>query len=739
MTSPLNILMLEDSETDTELIQRMLKKVNPLCNFRLAMNKKSFLEDLKSFKPDLVLADNSLNQFDAREALQIVNKRSLNIPFILVTGAVSEEFAADIIKLGADDYVLKDRLSKLPKAISDALKQRRIEKEKTDALQSLMKSEENLKAIFDSASEAFILTDTEGIIKDFNNRAKDTILHISEKIILKGQSIFYFIEDLRKEYFETIIGRILAGENIHYDKLYTSPLGKTHWINYSFSPVKKGTAITGICITGRDITSSKMADQQMEFDHNNLHALINNTHDLMWSVDRSFRLITSNHAFNELVMTMSGVKPVKGANILKDLFHIEKEFGFRGCYERAFSGEAFSEIVHTILTTEFWSEVSFYPIYEDDDVIGTACFSRNITERKKSEEEIRLSTERMEAILNTLPANIVLLDEKGFIVTVNDAWKKFVAQNGFSGQNFGINDNYLSVSEKATGLDEEDGKAVLSGIQGVLQNKIKEFVFEYKCNLPDIQRWFRMVATPLQEQEYSGAVVMHIDISELRRLEQERLKGILDEQKKITRLVLSAQEKERTRLGQELHDNISQLLAAIKMKLGFCLSHPEKSVSVIEECTDYLQEAMTEARNLSHKMVIPRFEESGFRLSLELLVQQYQNDHKVIRLELSRMDENAVSAEIKETLYRIVQEQLNNIEKYAQATEVVVQILTYPDHVAFVIRDNGVGFDLDEKADGIGLTNIYNRVESFNGTSKIITEPGQGCTLLVEIPIDVKE
>jgi signal transduction histidine kinase len=217
------------------------------------------------------------------------------------------------------------------------------------------------------------------------------------------------------------------------------------------------------------------------------------------------------------------------------------------------------------------------------------------------------------------------------------------------------------------------------------------------------------------------------------------LKSILYEQKKITRLVLSAQEKERTRLGQELHDNISQLLAAIKMKLGFCLSHPEKAVSVIEECIDYLQEAMTEARNLSHKMVIPRFEENGFRLSLELMIQNYQSDHKAIRLELGRMDENTVSAEIKETLYRIVQEQLNNIEKYAQATEVVVQILTYPDHVAFVIRDNGVGFDLNEKGEGIGLTNIYNRVESFDGSSKIITEPGHGCTLLVEIPIGVEQ
>jgi two-component system, NarL family, sensor histidine kinase UhpB len=150
MTSPLNILMLEDSETDTELVQRSLKKNGQLYVFKLAMTRESFLEDLESFKPDLILADNSLYQFDAKEALHIVNKRALNVPFILVTGAVSEEFAADIIKQGADDYILKDRLSRLPKAIDDALRRRRAEKEKSETLQSLVKSEENLKAIFDS-------------------------------------------------------------------------------------------------------------------------------------------------------------------------------------------------------------------------------------------------------------------------------------------------------------------------------------------------------------------------------------------------------------------------------------------------------------------------------------------------------------------------------------------------------------------------------------------------------------
>ncbi|HEY8735378.1 MAG TPA: PAS domain S-box protein [Puia sp.] len=741
MPLPLNILMLEDSESDAEIVQRLLIKDNPLYLFKVAMSKKSFIEDLEKFQPDIILADNSLPQFDAREALELVGKKSINIPFIMVTGAVSEQFAADIIKLGADDYILKDGLWRLSKAIDDALKQRRVEKEKTEALFLLVQSEENLKAIFDSASEGFILTDTEGLVQDFNNRARDAIFQNIHEYIQKGQTIYKYIETERTDFLKKVISKVLQGETIHYDRLFPSE-NKINWINYSFNPVWEKQKIHGICITGRNITQRKIAEQQKDFEQNNLYALINNTKDLMWSVDLDFNLITSNQAFEELVVMLSGTKPVKGTNLLTGTFTGEQLSRFRIHYERAFAGETFTVIEYIEKPVELWSELSFYPIHEGNSVIGTACFARNITQRKKAEEELvssfyekRVQAERMSAILNTLPANIVLLDEKGVIKDVNEAWKQFVTENKYSGAGFFLNENYLRISKKAIYSNELDDKMIARGIKNVLKNRVREFVYEYLCNSPGVERWFRLIATPLQEKEYAGVVIMHIEISEIRRLEQERLKNKMEEQKKITRLVLKAEEKERSRLGQELHDNISQLLAAIKMKLGFCHSHPEKCLQIIEECTEYVQEAITEARNLSHKMVIPRFEENGFKQSLELLVLKYEAANKSVKLEISRMNEKMVSDEIKETLYRIVQEQLNNIEKYAQASVVLIQILTYPNQLAFVIRDNGVGFDTNVKTNGIGLTNVLNRAESYNGSARIISEPGKGCSLFVEIPI----
>src|SRR5258706_282843 len=132
MTSDLKILILEDSASDAELIQRKLKKEKKNCVFQVAMNKENFLKALERFAPDVILSDNSLPQFNAVEALRLTRQRFQHIPFILVTGTVSEEYAADIIRSGADDYILKDRMARLPSAIEAALKKRRAEKEIAD-------------------------------------------------------------------------------------------------------------------------------------------------------------------------------------------------------------------------------------------------------------------------------------------------------------------------------------------------------------------------------------------------------------------------------------------------------------------------------------------------------------------------------------------------------------------------------------------------------------------------------
>lgn len=130
MEKSLKVLMLEDNNTDALLIQRLLKKNDMTCRYQVVMEKEAFIKALREFKPDIILSDNSMPKFSGFEALQIVKKEYKDIPFILVTGTVPEEFAAGIIKAGADDYLIKDRLTRLPAAMEAAMKQKQIEKRK---------------------------------------------------------------------------------------------------------------------------------------------------------------------------------------------------------------------------------------------------------------------------------------------------------------------------------------------------------------------------------------------------------------------------------------------------------------------------------------------------------------------------------------------------------------------------------------------------------------------------------
>src|SRR5882724_6692076 len=100
-TMPLKILMLEDMPEEAAMIQHTLKKSGLSCEFKVMMTGPAFIQALNEFKPDIILSDNAMPQFSASEALAIQQQHAPDIPFILVTGTVSEEFAASIIKAGA--------------------------------------------------------------------------------------------------------------------------------------------------------------------------------------------------------------------------------------------------------------------------------------------------------------------------------------------------------------------------------------------------------------------------------------------------------------------------------------------------------------------------------------------------------------------------------------------------------------------------------------------------------------
>ncbi|MFZ6008875.1 MAG: sensor histidine kinase, partial [Bacteroidota bacterium] len=147
MEKELRILMLEDLPDDVGLIERALRKQGILFTGRRVDTREEFTDALEVFQPDVILSDHALPQFNSFEALKICRKQAMNTPFILVTGTVSEEFAVSCLKQGADDYVLKSNLVRLPSAIQNALKQRQLDYKRKKAEKTLRKQNEELVKI----------------------------------------------------------------------------------------------------------------------------------------------------------------------------------------------------------------------------------------------------------------------------------------------------------------------------------------------------------------------------------------------------------------------------------------------------------------------------------------------------------------------------------------------------------------------------------------------------------------
>jgi signal transduction histidine kinase len=147
MEKIMRILMLEDVEDDAGLIERALKKEGVSFTHKRVDTSDEFIEALREFNPDVILSDHALPQFNSIEALKICKQHSLYIPFILVTGTVSEEFAVSCLKQGADDYVLKSNLVRLPSAIFNSIKQKSVEQKRIKAERTLRKQNEELVKI----------------------------------------------------------------------------------------------------------------------------------------------------------------------------------------------------------------------------------------------------------------------------------------------------------------------------------------------------------------------------------------------------------------------------------------------------------------------------------------------------------------------------------------------------------------------------------------------------------------
>jgi PAS domain S-box-containing protein len=228
------------------------------------------------------------------------------------------------------------------------------------------------------------------------------------------------------------------------------------------------------------------------------------------------------------------------------------------------------------------------------------------------------------------------------------------------------------------------------------------------------------------------------DITDRKKLEAQLLTQEINKQKSIAQAVVDAQEKERAEIGKELHDNVNQILSTAKLYLELAKTDTKQKDALIKRSADSIFTAINEIRHISKALVPPSVKDLGLIESINDLVESLQMTNALqVQFTHSGDFDNIIDDKQKLMLFRIIQEQVSNVLKHAEATRITIDLKLNDKLINLSIVDNGKGFELEKVKfkKGVGLSNIESRAHLFNGEVIITTAPEKGCKLFIQVPI----
>jgi PAS domain S-box-containing protein len=265
----LRILFVEDLPSDVDLAVLELRKEKLRFEYSSVCTRADLIEALKKFEPDLIISDYMMPAFDGLNALREAKKFNPDIPFILCTGSINEETAVECIKAGAEDYVIKEHITRLPFAVKEALEQHRVLLEKRASDLLLKESEEKFRSIMEHSADAIFITDHQGSFM-YTNKAVTVMLgYTSEE--MKSKTVFdFFPKNNTDEYFK-IYNQLLNKGKIFTEIELLRKDGKSISTDLN-SVLLPGGLIYGSC---RDITERQQVQKELLKHRDHLEELVN--------------------------------------------------------------------------------------------------------------------------------------------------------------------------------------------------------------------------------------------------------------------------------------------------------------------------------------------------------------------------------------------------------------------------------------------------------------------------------
>lgn len=416
----INVLILEDSTVDYELIASQLELSGLHYNLCRAATKKEFVKEVNS-KPDIILADINLPKFNALNALLILKEKDIRIPFLLVTRELTDEVAVECMKQGADDYILKSDLKRLPTAIENALYNINLERENEIALNKLAKSENKFRSLYESMPLPVLIYNPDTFeILDVNNAAinmygysKAEFLKLTLKDIRPPEEIKKL--ELKKKLYSQDKASFL-GEWKHMNR--QGAIFDVEIYNYPISIHGLPARVSIV----HDISERKLAVDAIHRSEVKYRSIFDEAPIGISNVDADGKFISVNGALEEM-LGYAG-KELIGVSIF-DITHPEDRNSSHFQLNQLISGnQPYIKVEKRYLkkTGEtVWVNISVSAIYNlEKKFLNTVALIEDITQKKKQASKIIESEKSYRGLFNSIPDAIFILNENGRFIDINE-------------------------------------------------------------------------------------------------------------------------------------------------------------------------------------------------------------------------------------------------------------------------------------------------------------------------------
>ena len=519
-----------------------------------------------------------------------------------------------------------------------------------------------------------------------------------------------------ESYTETLVIRLKSGE--------------TKWVVFNSQPCQpmEGEQLSAVSHLV-DITAERKLSEELRAGKALNAAFFEQTPTLSWVIDETTALQIASQAFYDHFSLIekecigAKITDIVPPSVASALYNIHLKVFETGKPIQTTEKIKWADGSHTI------SHIHLFPIQSGSGKKLLGGQAINLPDKSRLEKELKDVHQRMLNLSRATSDAIWEWDMQTGQIFRNEALMEMVGYQS---------DNSRGLSWWLRRIHPED--------RDRLADKVKEATDNFQQSWQDSYR-FKCADGTYKYVEDKGFVVYENglpvkmigslnDISLVKELENELADFRLQKQKEISETVIRMQEKERTRIGHELHDNVNQILSTVKLFFDGIKTTSDDQKQLKHKSIEYLLMAIEEIRKLSKELVTPQLKQETLTDTILAAITDIQITGAIKINFTHQVDETLISQGKKITLFRIIQEQLKNILKHSGATTADIRLHTNPGTVELEISDNGKGFDPQQTRQGIGLANIHERTQFYNGTVNIKATGGKGCTLQVSIPLD---